>query len=154
MIMVRIDSTDFMCFDALKMGFLSGCRLIRGVDGCHLKGTYAGVLLTAVGVDSNNNIYPIAYVVVRKENKELWEWFLSVLKNDLSITSPIDYTFFFDKQKGLIQAFTSIFPGSEHRFCVRHLHNNFKNIGYRGISFKNALWRTAISTKLANLGLE
>ncbi|KAL0305105.1 UNVERIFIED_CONTAM: hypothetical protein Sangu_3050700, partial [Sesamum angustifolium] len=48
-----------------------------------------------------------------------------------------------DKQKGLIQAFEEVFPGCDHRFCVRHLHNNFKNAGYRGLAFKTALWNAA-----------
>ncbi|KAL0430836.1 UNVERIFIED_CONTAM: hypothetical protein Sradi_0709600 [Sesamum radiatum] len=48
-----------------------------------------------------------------------------------------------DKQKGLIQAFISVFPNSAHRFCVRHLHNNFKTAGFRGLAYKNALWKAA-----------
>ncbi|KAK4394427.1 hypothetical protein Sango_1597000 [Sesamum angolense] len=35
-----------------------------GVDGCHLKGPYGGVLLTVVSIDPNNNLYPLAYAVV------------------------------------------------------------------------------------------
>ncbi|KAL0328194.1 UNVERIFIED_CONTAM: hypothetical protein Scaly_2252000 [Sesamum calycinum] len=40
----------YVCFAAVKKGFLSGCRPFIGVDGCHLKGPHGGVLLTAVGV--------------------------------------------------------------------------------------------------------
>ncbi|KAL0435862.1 UNVERIFIED_CONTAM: hypothetical protein Sradi_0294100 [Sesamum radiatum] len=47
----------YVCFNALKQGFASGCRPIIGVDGCHLKGPYGGVLLTAVGIDPISNIY-------------------------------------------------------------------------------------------------
>ncbi|KAL0282812.1 UNVERIFIED_CONTAM: hypothetical protein Sangu_2927600 [Sesamum angustifolium] len=53
----------YMCFGALKAGFRAGCRPIIGVDGCHLKGPHGGILLTAVGVDPNNNLFPIAYAV-------------------------------------------------------------------------------------------
>ncbi|KAL0416055.1 UNVERIFIED_CONTAM: hypothetical protein Slati_3437400 [Sesamum latifolium] len=90
----------YMCFKALKEGFLAGCRPIIGVDGCHLKGPYDGVLLTAVGVDPNNNTYPIAYAIVRSENMETWEWFLTILKQDLNIIRDYEYTFMSDKQKG------------------------------------------------------
>ncbi|KAL0399904.1 UNVERIFIED_CONTAM: hypothetical protein Sradi_2333700 [Sesamum radiatum] len=133
----------YVCFNALKQGFASGCRPIIGVDGCHLKGPYGGVLLTAVGIDPNNNIYPIAYAVVRNESGETWEWFLTVLKQDLNILRCYEYTFMSDKQKGLINAFQTIFPQSVHRFCVRHMHNNFKTAGFRGLAFKNALWKAA-----------
>ena len=50
----------YICFEALKRGFKSGCRKIIGVDGCHLRGPHSGVLLTAVGIDPNDCIYPIA----------------------------------------------------------------------------------------------
>ncbi|KAG8363372.1 hypothetical protein BUALT_Bualt19G0015500 [Buddleja alternifolia] len=53
------------------------------------------------------------------------------------------YTFMYDKQKGLIKAFSEIFPNSPHRFCVRHLNGNFVKAGFRGQAFKNALWRAA-----------
>ncbi|KAG8362936.1 hypothetical protein BUALT_BualtUnG0021500 [Buddleja alternifolia] len=65
----------YMCFKALKQSFLTGCRSIIGVDGCHLKGPHGGILLTAVGIDPNNNFFPISYVVVSKENTETWKWF-------------------------------------------------------------------------------
>ena len=54
-------------YGALKRGLLEGCQPIIGLDGCHLKGLQAGVLLSAVGIDSNNQIYPFAFVVVEKE---------------------------------------------------------------------------------------
>ncbi|KAL0398119.1 UNVERIFIED_CONTAM: hypothetical protein Sradi_2155200 [Sesamum radiatum] len=144
----------YVCFSALKQGWLRGCRPIIGVDGCHLKGPHGGVLLTAVGVDPNNNLYPIAYVVVQRENGDTWEWFLTVLKQDLKISRDEEYTFMSDKQKGLIQAFHVVFPNSEHRFCVRHLHNNFKNAGYRGLAFKNALWKAARSSTVGEFKLK
>lgn len=132
----------YLCLDAVKKGFKI-CRPIIGVDGCHLKGPHKGILLTAVGVDANNNLYPISWAVVNREAKETWEWFLHVLKQDLGICNENEYTFMSDKQKGLIQAFDAVFPGADHRFCVRHLHENFKLAGYRGLSFKTALWRAA-----------
>ncbi|KAK4382137.1 hypothetical protein Sango_2901700 [Sesamum angolense] len=100
----------YMCFGALKAGFRAGCRPIIGVDGCHLKGPHGGILLTAVGVDPNNNLFPIAYAVVSKECRETWEWFLILLKHDLDIVRQDEYTFMSDKQKGLIQAFEEVFP--------------------------------------------
>ncbi|KAI3446911.1 hypothetical protein Pfo_003576 [Paulownia fortunei] len=109
----------------------SGCRLIIVVDGCHLKGPYGGVLLTIVGVDRNNNLYSIAYAIVCKECREIWEWFLIILKKDLNIIRTHEYTF------------QEVSPNLDHGFCVRYLHNNFKNIGFRGLAFKNALWRAA-----------
>ncbi|KAI3465191.1 hypothetical protein Pfo_021854 [Paulownia fortunei] len=103
-------------------------------------GPHGRVLLTVVEVDPNNNSYPITYVVVSKESKDTWDWFLTLLKIDLNIEKDFEYTFMYDKQKGLIQAFEEVFPNSDHRFYVRHMHSNFKNINFRGQAFKSALW--------------
>ena len=60
----------FVGLDALKKGFFGGCLPFIGFDGCHLKGPYGGVLLSAIGLDGNNGLYPIAYSIVESENKE------------------------------------------------------------------------------------
>ncbi|KAK4411560.1 hypothetical protein Sango_0229000 [Sesamum angolense] len=65
----------YVCFDALRQGFLHGCRPVIGVDGCHLKGPHGGILLTAVSIDPNNNLYPLAYAVVSGETRESWSGF-------------------------------------------------------------------------------
>ncbi|KAL0313985.1 UNVERIFIED_CONTAM: hypothetical protein Sangu_2242900 [Sesamum angustifolium] len=54
----------FMDLKALRDGFLEGCSPFIGFDGCHMKGPYGGVLLAAVGLDGNNGLYPLAFVVV------------------------------------------------------------------------------------------
>ncbi|XP_075482661.1 uncharacterized protein LOC142522943 [Primulina tabacum] len=136
----------YMCLYALKVVFLSGCRRFIGVDVCHLKGPHGGVLLSAVGIDPNNSNFPIALAIMNNESCETWGWFLSLLKLDLNIEKDYEWTFMSDKQKGLIQAFSEVFPGANHRFCLRHLHENFKTTGFRGEAFKNALWKCATST--------
>jgi hypothetical protein len=40
----------YMSLDACKRGFLAGCRPIIGIDGCHIKNRFGGVMLAAVGV--------------------------------------------------------------------------------------------------------
>ncbi|KAG8368932.1 hypothetical protein BUALT_Bualt15G0097800 [Buddleja alternifolia] len=51
-----------------------------------------------------------------------------------------------DKQKSLIKAFEEVLPNSDHRFCVRHLLGNFTRRGFRGLAFKNALWKAIRAT--------
>jgi len=55
-----------------------------------------GQLLTVVGLYHNNNIYPIAYVVMEKVNRESWAWFLDHLKLDLEIDDGAHWTFMSD----------------------------------------------------------
>ncbi|KAG8380617.1 hypothetical protein BUALT_Bualt06G0034300 [Buddleja alternifolia] len=136
----------YVCFQASKLGFQSGCRPLISVDGCHLKGPHGGVLLAAIGIDPNNNAYPLAIAVVFRENKDNWEWFLMLLKSDLNIVRDHEFTFISDKQKGLIPAFESIFPACDNRFCVRHFHGNMKRAEFKGLAYKRLLWKAAMST--------
>ncbi|KAG5522743.1 hypothetical protein RHGRI_034780 [Rhododendron griersonianum] len=69
----------YICWEALKKGFVEGCRPIVGVDGTHLKGGHnLGQLLTAVGIDANDQTFPVAYAIVEQENTSTWTWFLKV----------------------------------------------------------------------------
>ena len=97
--MVRKDFKGYICFEALKNGFKAGCRQLIGLDGCHLRGPYPGVLLTAVGIDVNDCIYPIAYAVVEIENKSSWKWFMELLKHDLCIHEQKTWICISDRQK-------------------------------------------------------
>ncbi|KAA8531001.1 hypothetical protein F0562_005709 [Nyssa sinensis] len=62
----------FIAFEALFKGFKAGCRPFIGIDGCHLKGPYGGVLLATVSLDGNNGLFPIAMGVVESENRDSW----------------------------------------------------------------------------------
>ncbi|CAH9082808.1 unnamed protein product [Cuscuta europaea] len=61
-----------MCFGPVKRVFLEGCRKVIGLDGCFLKGRLKGEILTAVGRDANNQMYPVAWAVVEIENNSSW----------------------------------------------------------------------------------
>jgi hypothetical protein len=62
------------------------------IDGCHIKTRYRGQLLTAVGIDPNDCIFPIAFAVVEVEDTEAWRWFLETLKQDLGIENTYPWT--------------------------------------------------------------
>ena len=96
----------FLSFQAQKLGFLNGCRPFIGVDGCHLKGPHGGVLLSAMALDANSGIFPLAVCICEKETQCSWEWFLSNLNIHLNFPSDKNLTFMSDRQKGVIQAFS------------------------------------------------
>ncbi|CAL2262937.1 unnamed protein product [Prunus armeniaca] len=105
--------------EGCKKVFLEVCRPLIGVDGCHLNGPYTGQILTAVGVDGNNGMFPIAYTVVEAENKM--------------------------RQKGLLPTIETAMPIAQHRMCVRHLYSNFRG-QHSGLLLKNLLWAAARAT--------
>jgi hypothetical protein len=68
----------YICLEACKRGFKSGCRPMLCLDACHLKGEYGGQLLCAIGIDGNDDMFPIAYVVAEAECRESWQWFIQL----------------------------------------------------------------------------
>ncbi|XP_047263831.1 uncharacterized protein LOC107858381 [Capsicum annuum] len=145
----------YICFAACKDDFRVGCRKIVGVDGCWLKDSmYGAQLHAAVGLDGNNNIFPIDYAIVEKECKDTWQWFLNYLAIDIEIEEQYLWTFMSEKQKGLLQAFAEVLPDVSHRFCVRYLHNNFKAEGFPGQALKKAFWKAARATTVEAFNMQ
>lgn len=147
----------YVCFGAVKNGWISGCRPVIGVDGAFLKGFCKGELLTAVGRDGNNQMYPIAWAIVSDgETKESWKWFLSLLMNDLNIIEGAGVTIISDQQKGLEIAVAELLPRAEHRNCARHIYANFRK-PYGGAKLKLLFWqacKTGTRQEFENLMIE
>ncbi|CAB4291653.1 unnamed protein product [Prunus armeniaca] len=74
-----------------------------------------GQLLVAVGIDANDNMYPIAYAVAELESKDSWCWFLQLLIEDLGPVSEYGWTFISNQQKDLDKAFELVVPEASHR---------------------------------------
>lgn len=46
------------------------------MDGFHPKGVHKWKFLKACGIDANNDIYSISYVIVEIKSSESWNWFV------------------------------------------------------------------------------
>ncbi|XP_052289098.1 uncharacterized protein LOC112497627 [Citrus sinensis] len=134
----------FMMLDASRRGFFEGCRQFVGVDGCHLKGPYKGVLLTAVGIDANYGIYPLALCVVESENTYSWEFFMEKLYDQIGCNGGQGLCFMSDRQKGVINAIDRVFPNAIKRYCCRHIYANFKQ-KFPGTLLKKVFWKACRS---------
>lgn len=75
----------YICFREFRETWKKCCRPVIGLDGCFLKWELNGDLLSAVGRDADNRMYPIAWAVVQRENKDTWGWFIKRLKADLDL---------------------------------------------------------------------
>ncbi|CAN6279164.1 unnamed protein product [Urochloa humidicola] len=80
----------YICLDALRKGFLAGCRRVVGFECCFFKGASNGELLCAIGRDANNQMYPIAWAVVEKETNGSWGWFCDLFFKDLGVGDGSD----------------------------------------------------------------
>ncbi|KAG8378803.1 hypothetical protein BUALT_Bualt07G0022900 [Buddleja alternifolia] len=117
-------------------------RPMLGLDRCFLKGLFKGQLLCAVGRDRNDNLYLIAWALVEVEKFDTWKWFLDLLMRDIGSSKEKVWTFLSDRQKRLIHVVHSVAPRAEHRFCVRHLYNNFKGM-FKDEELKKLFWKVA-----------
>ena len=132
----------FLSFEAQKLGFLEGCRPFIGVDGCHLKGKYPGVLLSAIAVDANSGVFPIAICICEGESKDSWGWFLQQLYCHIGLDDNRRVTFISDRQKGVIDAIERFWPRSNTRHCVRHITANLQ-AKYKGQLSAVYVWNAA-----------
>ncbi|GJS62810.1 multidrug resistance-associated protein 5 [Tanacetum coccineum] len=105
----------YVCFARLADGWKAGCRKIIALDGCFLKIHNQGEILTAIGRDWNNHIYPVARAVVNVENKDNWTSFLELLEEDLGCSRGDGLTLMSDQHKGLIEAVKDVMPNAEHK---------------------------------------
>ncbi|KAL2243683.1 UNVERIFIED_CONTAM: hypothetical protein Sindi_0486300 [Sesamum indicum] len=147
LILKKLENSDPPVFDrmylhALKKGFMDGCRPIIGLDGCFLKTVYGGQLLVAVGRDGNDNMFPIAMAVTQVENRDTWGWFVSELLDEIGGLGTTKYSFISDRQKGLVEALKDLVLDVEHRFCLRHMYENFK-VKFKSVELKEYFWRAA-----------
>ena len=89
----------YVCLEACKSAFATNYRPLIGLDDYFLKGEYGGQLLSIVGKDGNNQMFPIAYAVVEYENYLSWKWFVDLLIADLDGIQEGCWVFIYDQQK-------------------------------------------------------
>ncbi|XP_020675825.1 uncharacterized protein LOC110094834 [Dendrobium catenatum] len=129
----RIQSTQTNRFQRLFWAFgpsITGwnyCRPVLCLDGTFLLGKYRGTLLTAIGMDANNCLCPLAFAIVESECNESWILFLrQVNELLLVVTNRHNLCIISDRHAGLVRGCREIFPNVAHRHCLRHLRENFK----------------------------
>ncbi|TXG60764.1 hypothetical protein EZV62_012127 [Acer yangbiense] len=105
-------------------GFMFGHRPFIGLDGCHLKGKFPRVILSAVAMDANNGVFPIAICICESECNDSWGWYLDNLYRHIGMEDTRRITSMSEGQKGVVTAIEKYWPQSFNRFCVRHLTSN------------------------------
>jgi hypothetical protein len=61
-------------------GFIQGCRPYLGIDATTLNGKFKGQLASAIALDGNNWMYPVAWAIFEFETTESWTWFMRQLE--------------------------------------------------------------------------
>ncbi|XP_057247171.1 uncharacterized protein LOC104883618 [Beta vulgaris subsp. vulgaris] len=135
-----------IAFSAQIKGFIRGCRSIIGIDGAHLSGGYKGVMLTAVSIDGNNELFVIAYAIVPTESIDSWCYFFSNLKLIFQQEGckRTDWTFISDRMRGVESALSDVFPQAARRICCQHLYSNCKNEGFTVDAYNQYVYTKAM----------
>ncbi|CAI9287636.1 unnamed protein product [Lactuca saligna] len=131
----------YVSFKGVVDGWLDRCRKVIGIDGCFLKGICKGELLSAVGWDGNNNIYPIAWAVVNVENKNNWKWLLYNLMEDID-----------EGEMGIMEVVKERYLEVEHRLFARHILANFHK-KFKGECYIKPYWRAVKATTIPKFEL-
>ncbi|WVZ53713.1 LOW QUALITY PROTEIN: hypothetical protein U9M48_004618 [Paspalum notatum var. saurae] len=81
------------------------------IDGTFLTGKYKGTILTAIGVDGNNQVLPVAFAFVENENAESWYWFLERVKAQV-VSSRSNVCLISDRHAEILDAIEKLQHGS------------------------------------------
>jgi hypothetical protein len=109
------------------------CRPALCVKGTPLCERYQGVLLTALAVDANECLVPVAFAIAESETKESWLWFLRNVKQAV-VKKRSRVCIIHDCKAELVNAVDDIQnnPEEQHpwkdvqsRWCMQHLAENF-----------------------------
>ncbi|XP_018462678.1 uncharacterized protein LOC108833776 [Raphanus sativus] len=115
----------FLSFGASIKG-LEFMRKVVIIDGTHLKGKFAGCLLTASAQDGNYQIFPIAFGIVDSENEQSWTWFFNKLT--AVVPDAEDLVFVSDRHTAIYSGIRRVYPAAKHCACLLHLQRNVQTI--------------------------
>ena len=124
----------FVC-PSIMNSKLKYVRPIVSIDAAHLKSVWKGTLYIATVKSAMDEIFPFAFAITAdNENTAGWKFFLENLKESCPILCAIHprircnyfsyFTFISDRDKGLIDAVSEIFPKNHHVHCTVHIARN------------------------------
>nr|XP_025882111.1 uncharacterized protein LOC107280872 isoform X1 [Oryza sativa Japonica Group] len=122
----------FWSFGCMIEAF-KNCIPLLCVDGTFMTGKYRGTILTAIGVDADSHVVPVAFAFVESENTSSWLWFLRHIKMCVVENRP-NVCVLHDRHAGLLSAIQKLqedvtqsvpWPDLHSRWCMRHFGANF-----------------------------
>ncbi|XP_058089224.1 uncharacterized protein LOC131236102 [Magnolia sinica] len=104
----------FVAYKASIHGFKQACRPVIRFDCMKMEGKWRGVWLFAMAFDAEDDWFPISYAFVESKNVRNWKWFCDELAQVLKCIPKL--TFISDRQEGILEVVSGIFPYASHRY--------------------------------------
>ncbi|XP_059315712.1 uncharacterized protein LOC132066415 [Lycium ferocissimum] len=118
----------FVSYGAWINGF-AYTRKVLAVDGTHLFGKYDGVLLSAMALDTENHIFPLAFCVVNSECDASYQYFFEQLLEIVPNTNELCIISY--RHSSIKKAVSKIYTEAHYGACMRHLGESIrKNFHY------------------------
>lgn len=104
-------------------------RHLFALDGTHTRSKYRMILAVTVGIDANDNVLPICWALIPRENEYWWHWYC----NQMALAFPTlhqvqedtgKWVFVSDREKGLQTGIKEALPRIEHVYCCQHIADN------------------------------
>jgi MULE transposase domain len=111
-------------------------RNFIAVDVCHCLSRYKQTLFIAAGIDANNNVLPLCWMIGQGENQQNWTIFFQNLKrafagfdnsednNDKEVNV---IALMSDRQKGLAAAVAEVLLNVKHFYCTQYIVANVQS---------------------------
>ena len=105
--------------------FKTLCRPIIFADACHRTEGYGGIIMSAVGLDADQGLWPLAYSFASIEDESTWRYFCTMLKHAMG-----DHRFVImsDRHGALLNVVESVFDKEYHAHCFRHITSNYGDV--------------------------
>ena len=86
--------------------------------------------MIVMGCNENNQLFPLTFAIIEKENIDSWGWFLTCIRN--KVTQLMGLYAIFDRHLGIMVSMTDVHlgliePYVYYRICMRHIASNFMN---------------------------
>jgi transposase-like protein len=114
------------------------CRPVVSIDKTFLTGKFEGTMLICIGTDAEEQLVPLAFAIVRKEDTDSWCWFLRLVRQ-VVLGLGHDVCVISDRHAGILNAVEQEIPGYgqiHHRWCTRHLAQNLIRHDHTKDNFK------------------
>ncbi|GJT37155.1 putative transposase, mutator type, MULE transposase domain protein [Tanacetum coccineum] len=128
---------------SMSKAFRAKAKAEREIRGDHVL-QYSMLRDYVVELQSTNPNTTVKIAVERNTDPSLPT---RCLGDDIDLHPNSNFTFISNRQKGIILAIKTVYPSAEHKYCLRHIHENMKQ-GWCGQAYKDLLWRAASATNV------